>query len=129
MTRHASFRLIAGLLVAALWLPLLLYFTSGGYGPFWLFMTGFYTVPLTLLVAAPLVFLFRHRISLALCLVVGLAIGFLGSLTFLATTNYLAALHWAPLLIVSGLVSSFLFWLVAVFRNGDLTIVGGVRER
>ena len=114
MTRSASVRLIAGLLVAGLWLPLLSLITVFSSGPFWFVMTALYTVPLTLIVAAPLVFLFRRRLTLALCLAFGLIISLLGMLVFLATTNYLAALTWAPLLTASGLVSSFLFWLVAV---------------
>jgi hypothetical protein len=128
MTHSASFRLVCGLFVAALWLPVLLLATSGPYGKFWFLMTAFYTVPLTLIVAAPLVYFFRHRLSLLSCLACGLGVGFLGALTFLSTTNYLAALNWGPALIVSGVVSSLLFWIVGVWGNGGLTIVGGVRD-
>ena len=114
MVHSTSVRLVAGLLVAALWLPLLGLLTVPWSGPFWSVMTALYTVPLTLLVAAPLAFLFRRRLTLVLCLAFGLTISLLGVLVFSATTNYLAGLRWAPLLTASGLISSFLFWWVAV---------------
>src|SRR5262245_3044048 len=128
MTRSASLRLIYGLVVAGLWLPVLLFFTSGPYGKFWFVMTGCFTVPVTAVLAAPLVFVFRYRLSLQLCLACGLGAGVLGTLIFLATTNPLAARNWAPAFVLTGLVSSLLFWGVGVWRNGGLTIVGRVRE-
>jgi hypothetical protein len=128
MTRGASFRLGCGLLVAALWLPVVLYFTSGPYAKFGFFITAFYTVPLTLFVAAPLVYLLRYCLSLALCLASGLAIGVAGTLMVLATTNRLFAWNASLVLMLCGLVSSLIFWVVGVWRNGGLTIVGGGRE-
>jgi hypothetical protein len=122
VTRRATVQITVGLVVAALWLQCVLYFTSGGYAQFWFFMVAPFSVSLTALVAAPLVYLFRRRISFTLCCGFGLTIGLLGSLLFLATTNPLAALHWSPAFLLVGLSSSIIFWSVGVWRNRDLTI-------
>ena len=114
-------RIVVGFLAAALWLPLLSLATSGPYGAFWFGMTAMFTVPLTLLVAVPLFYMWRRRITFWLCLVAGLAIGIIGAALFLLVTNPLAARNWAPLLIVAGVLSSVVFWATAVWRNSTLT--------
>jgi hypothetical protein len=114
-------RLILGFAAAALWLPILSYATSGIYGGFWFGMIAFYTIPLTVLVATPLYYFNRKRVTFWLCVIAGVAVGVLGALLFLVMTNPLAALNWSPLLIGSGLLSSIVFWVVGVWKNGNLT--------
>ena len=97
------------------------YATSGIYGQFWSGMIALYTIPLTIFVAAPLYYFNRKRVTFWLCVIAGVAIGVVGSLLFLVTTNPLAALNWSPLLIGSGLLSSIVFWVVGVWKNGNLT--------
>jgi putative effector of murein hydrolase len=113
-------RVVLGFAVAALWLPVLLYFTAGDYGAFWLFMTASFTVPLTLFVAVPLYYFWRRRITFWRCILAGFAIGAIGALAFLAMTHPEAALNWSPGLIGSGVVTSLVFWFIAVWKNGDL---------
>jgi hypothetical protein len=115
------FRLISGFVITALWLPVLSLFTSGIYGNFWFWMIACYTVPLTIFVAVPLYYAMRRKINFLFCIVSGIGIGALGSLLFLAMTNWLSFLKWSPLLIFVGLVSSLLFWFVAVWKNSGLT--------
>ena len=114
-------RIVVGFLAAALWLPLLSLATSGPYGGFWFGMTAIFTVPLTLLVAVPLFYLWRRRITFWRCLLAGLAIGIIGAALFLLVTNPLAARNWSPLLAVAGVLSSLVFWAIAVWRNPALT--------
>ena len=78
------------------------------------------TVPLTLFVAVPTYWFFREHVGLLACMIVGVGIGAIGCLLFWAATNTLAALNWAPLLLGAGLVSSVLFWFVALWRNEGL---------
>ena len=111
-------RIVVAFTVAALWFPSLSYFMSGEYGPFWFFMIALYTAPLTLLVAVPLHYFNRKRITFLFCVLVGLGIGLLGVLSFWAMSNQLAAQNWAPLLIGTGIVSSVLFWVIGIWRNG-----------
>ena len=113
-------RLVFGFAVAALWLPVLLYFTAGDYSQFWFVMTATFTVPLTLFVAVPLYYFWRRRITLWRCVLAGVVIGILGALAFLAVTHAQAALNWSPALIGSGLVTSIIFWLVAIWNNRAL---------
>jgi hypothetical protein len=115
-------RIVLGFMAAALWLPLLELATSRIYGGFWFGMTAMFTVPLTLLVAVPLFYLWRRQITLWRCLLAGLAIGIIGAVVFLVTTNPLAALNWSPLLVVVGVLSSVVFWVTAVWRNPTLTV-------
>jgi hypothetical protein len=42
--------------------------------------------------------------------------------TFWLVTNRLAALHWSPLLLIAGLASAVIFWMIGVRGNRDLTI-------
>jgi hypothetical protein len=129
VTPRGVLRLIGGLLVAALWLPSLLYFVSRGWEKeFSSFIVAYYTVPLTLVVAGPLVYILRKKLTLARCLTVDLLLGVLGALTFWSPYSLKAMLNWGPLLMVVGVVSSFLFWVVGVWRNRDLTFVGAGRE-
>jgi hypothetical protein len=118
-------RIILGFVAAALWLPLLELLAgavTGGYGRFWFFMTAIFTVPLTILLAVPLFCLWRRRITFWRCVFAGLAIGIVGAVIFLVTTNPLAALNSSPLLIVAGVLSSLVFWVIAVWRNAALTV-------
>jgi len=110
-------RVFLGFAAAALWLPLVSYFTGGVYGQFWFVMTASFTVPLTVVFAIPLFFLWRKRITFWRCLLAGLAIGFVGTLAFLVTTHPAAALNWAPGLIGTGVLSSIVFWAVAIWNN------------
>jgi hypothetical protein len=113
-------RIVVGFLAAALWLPLFSLATSGPYGGFWFGMTAMFTVPLTLLVAVPLFYLWRRRITFWRCLLAGLAIGIIGAALFLLLTNPLAARNWSPLLIGAGVLSSLVFWAIAIWRNPSL---------
>ena len=113
-------RIVLGFAVAALWLPVLLYFSAGDYGEFWFVMTAAFTVPLTLLVALPLYYFWRRRITFWRCLSAGCVIGILGTLAFLAMTNPQAAINWSPGLVGSGIVTSIIFWAIAVWNNDAL---------
>jgi hypothetical protein len=118
-------RIVLGFIAAALWLPVLELVAgeiSGGYGRFWFGMTAMFTVPLTVLVAVPLFYVWRRRITFWRCVFAGLVIGIIGAGLFLLTTNPLAALNWSPLLIVVGVLSSLVFWAIAVWRNPTLTV-------
>jgi fluoride ion exporter CrcB/FEX len=84
-------------------------------------IVGVYTVPLTLLLAGPLVYVFRKRLTLARCVTVGFILGMLGSFTFWSPYSLAAFFNWGPLLIVVGVISSLLFWVVGVWGNRDLT--------
>jgi len=113
-------RVFLGFAAAALWLPLVSYFTGGVYGQFWFVMTASFTLPLTVVLAIPLFFLWRRRITFWRCLLAGLAIGLVGALAFLAMTNLAAALNWSPGLIGAGVLSSIVFWAVGIWNNGAL---------
>jgi hypothetical protein len=113
-------RVVLGFAVAALWLPVVLYFTAGDYHAFWFVMTASFTVPLTLFVAVPVYYFWRRRITFFRCLSAGFVIGTLGALVFLAMTNPQAALNWSPGLIGSGILTSIMFWVIAIWNNGAL---------
>jgi len=85
--------------------------------PLWLILTGAFTVPLTLLVAAPVLYVLRRRMSGLLCLLSGAVIGLLGSTPFLLGPGAPYNLRWVALLALCGLLSGAVFWLVAVYRN------------
>jgi len=124
-------RLIAGFIAAAGWFPLLILSRPGLTWPGALLVL-FYTLPLTL-VAAPLVYLLRRRLSLVVCGGFGVLFGLLVAIGELWGTNPLAAPHGRVILQVGwfgliGLLSGALFWLVGVYRNDRLTIVGGGRD-
>lgn len=117
-------RIVLGFIAAAMWLPLLQLIAgevAGGYGRFWFGMTAMFMVPLTVLFAVPLFYLWRRRITFWRCVFAGLATGIVGAVIFLLTTNPLAALNWSPLLIVVGVLSSLVLWVVAVLKNRALT--------
>ena len=124
MSARGILRIIGGLVVAALWLPLLLYIVSKSWEKqFSLLIVGFYTVPLTLLIAGPFVYFLRRKLTLARCLITGALLGTLGALTFWSPYSLTAMFNWGPLLVVVGIISSFLFWVVGVWGNRDLTCV------
>lgn len=114
-------RLILGFISAAFVVPVSLYFASGTYRAFWLFMVASFIVPLTLFVAAPLYYLARKRITFWLCIFCGGLVGILGSLVFLLSTNKLAAQNWVLSFVFIGLFSSAIFWFVGIWRNYSLT--------
>ena len=117
-------RVIVGLFAAALWLPILTLFSWPGGAV----LVGALTIPLTLLVAAPLVYLFRRRLSLWLCLAAGATVGAIGAATFTWLTNPLAGANSAPALIGVGAISGGVFWLAGVFRNPYFAEVKGAHS-
>jgi hypothetical protein len=124
-------RLVAGFLAAASWLPLLILMRPGLTWP-GAALVLMYALPLTVL-AAPVVYLLRRRLSFILCGAFGILFGLVGAVGLLWGTNPLAAPRVQVLLQVGwfgliGLISGALFWLVGVYRNDRLTIVGGNRE-
>jgi hypothetical protein len=130
MSPRATLRLIGGLLVAALWLPALLYIVSRGWErEFSFLIVAYYTIPLTLLVAGPLVYIQRKKLTLVRCLTVGLLLGTLGAFTFWSPYSLKAMFNWGPVLMFVGVISSLLFWVVSVWRNRDLTAIGAGRGR
>lgn len=110
-------RVILGFAVAALWLPVLSYLTGGVYAEFWFVMTAAFTVPMTLFVAVPLYYRWRQRVSFVRCLLAGVVIGVIGAVAFLAMTNPQAALNWSPGVVGAGVVSSIIFWVIAIWKN------------
>ena len=80
-------------------------------------MVSSFTVPLTLLVAVPLYLRIRGQVSFLQCLGAGLVAGLIGVALFYLGTNPLAALNWGVSLVLAGLLSSVVFWLVAVWKN------------
>lgn len=108
-----------GFLAAALWLPLVLFFISGEYGGFWFAMVAYFTIPLTGCVAVPLfpVFNRRSNVGIVACLLFGFAIGLVGVLLFRLITNQQAMLGWALSLVLSGVLSGFVFWVAGVWKN------------
>jgi hypothetical protein len=85
----------------------------------------FLTVPLTLL-AIPLVYFGRRRLSLARCGVYAAGFGLLGAAAILAGASPLTAPHWflyttGLALMTVGLVSGVLFWAIGIWRNDNLT--------
>jgi hypothetical protein len=110
-------RLVLGFVVAALWLPAYAYVLSRSLVESGAVLVAMFTVPLTLFVAAPLYWALRERVGFLACICAGLCVGAIGCLLFWLSTNTLAALNWSPLLLAAGLVSSFLFWVVALWGN------------
>ena len=113
-------RLILGFAAAGLWLPVLLYFAAGEYAEFWFVMTALFTIPLTVFVAVPLYYFWRAHITFGRCLLAGFGIGVVGTLAFLAMTHPEAALNGSPALIGAGVLSSVIFWAIAIWQNGAL---------
>ena len=113
------FRISLGFLAAASWLPLLLYFTSDEFGDFWSVMVAYFTVPLTVFIAVPLFIVFSRRsnVGAAACLIFGFAVGLVGVLLFWLMTNQQAMLRWAVALVLSGVLSGFVFWIAGVWKN------------
>jgi hypothetical protein len=128
MNLGSTQRLVLGLLVAALWFPLLAWERALDHGWVAFMLVGMFTLPVTLLMAAPLVYLLRRRLSFTLCCTFGIALGGLLALADVLTGNWVAARGDALMGIPVGLISSILFWLIGVWRNRALTIAGGVRD-
>jgi|HubBroStandDraft_1064217.scaffolds.fasta_scaffold268541_1 hypothetical protein len=129
MNSRGTIRLAFALGVAALWLPLLASWRAqDGYRGTGFLITGGFTVPITLLVAAPLVYVFRRRLSFLLSCLFGIALSLIGLLPDLITGHWGVANGLAQIIVPAGLISSMLFWLVGVRGNRDLTCVGADRE-
>jgi hypothetical protein len=118
-------RLIAGFIVAVGWLPLVQLLQPGITWPgALLFLIAM--IPFAVL-AAPLVYFMRHRISPFLCVAFGMLFGLLGAVVFMWGTSPLAAplgqlsfrVAWYGAI---GSISGALFWLAGVYRNDRLTI-------
>lgn len=124
MSARGTLRVILGLIVAALWLPVLLYVLSRGWEKTFSFLiVTLYTVPVTVLIATPLVYFLRRKLTLGRCLTAGFVLGTLGALTFWSPYSPKAMFNWGPLLMAVGVVSSLLFWVTGVWRNRDLNKV------
>ena len=110
-------RTLVGLVAAALWLPTALYllFPNDG-GKIAAIIAAMCTVPLTLVIAAPVVFLLRRKLSLGWCIGLGVATGVAGLVecifVFPLSLDFL--LFWC---IGAGVVSSLVFWIVGVVGN------------
>ena len=133
MSARGTLRVILGLIVAALWLPVLLYvFSRGWEKTFSFFIVALYTVTVTVLIATPLVYFLRRKLTLGRCLATGFVLGTLGALTFWSPYSPKAMFNWGPLLMAVGVISSLLFWVTGVWGNRDLhkvTSVGSARPR
>jgi len=123
-------RLIAGFIATAFWLPAVVFLAHADDHPWTrvgVSMVPLLTLPLTLL-AVPLVYFGRRRLSFTRCLASGAAFGVLGAAAVLAwaRASPFAAPHWFfYTMILSfmtvGLVSGAVFWLAGVWRNDNLT--------
>jgi hypothetical protein len=125
-------RLVAGFIAAAGWLPLVILFAHRELWQFGFLMVLFFTVPFTLL-AIPFVYLARRHLSLLVCGACGALFGLVGAVALLAGTNPFAAPHGLIVREVAstmglGFVSGLLFWVIGIWRNSGLTIVGGGRD-
>jgi hypothetical protein len=115
-------RLILAFISAAFFVPTITLFTSDGYFRLQGFaLIAIFTVPLTVIGAAPLYVVFRKSITIWLCMVAGFSLGLVGSLIFLLMTNPKAYLNWLPAFLFAGWSSSVVFWLVGIWRNRNLT--------
>jgi hypothetical protein len=115
-------RVILGFVAAALWLPLLFLLVEGGnyYGRVWFSMVAAFTIPLTLFAAVPLFYFWRSRITFWRCLLAGVGLGLVGAAAFLLMTNPTAAANWFLGMVGAGVLSSMIFWFIAVWNNGAL---------
>jgi len=116
------FRVVLGFVAAALCFPagVLVYAMCIGewrWGPLFASLAAVYTVPLTILVAAPLFLLFRRHASFLVCVGAGIAVGLIGVLleALLGSYGYAVAMAWKFAAV--GAVSASVFYFVAVFRN------------
>jgi hypothetical protein len=109
-------RFLLGLLVTALWLPAVAFVATPQWRAFGVLVASF-TVPLTLLFAAPIAFALRQRTNVLVCAIFGTLGGGIGALIFTWTTNPIAGRNWAPGLVVLGLLCGLVFWFSAVWRN------------
>jgi hypothetical protein len=123
-------RLIAGFLAAAIWLPLLILLQRGLTWP-GAVLVLLYATPMTLL-AAPIVYLLRRRLSLVLCGIFGTLFGLVGAIGLMGTNPLAAPRELAMLRLgrfgLIGLISGALFWVVGVYRNDRLTIARAAHD-
>ena len=117
---HRRARVVLGFVVAALWLPAIGLFMDW-YSGVWARASTLLSVPLTVFVAVPIYLVVRKRISFLICAFAGVGIGALGALPWALDGNTRAAMNLAPILMVVGFISSILFWLIAVWKNGPRT--------
>ena len=112
-------RIIVGFVSAALVMPLIGYIFGGKYNYFWFSMILYFSLFSVLIFGVPLFYLNRKFINLKKCLIFGAVIGSVASLVLINTgTNffiYLALFNFC------GILSSFVFWVVAVRNNANLT--------
>ena len=127
MKLNSTQRLVLGLLAAALWFPLLAWQRAQENGWVSFMIVGMFTLPVTLLIAAPLVCFLRRRLSFPLCCAFGIVLGGLLALPDVLLGNWVVARGDALMVIPVRLISSIVFWLIGVWRNRALTVVGGVR--
>lgn len=111
-------RVVFGFLVAALWLPVVTYLRAPTPGEeFFARAPLVLTVPLTLFVAVPVFLVLKQRASFLVCVLAGAVVGAVGAILFLLVTNWEAGINWAAALVGCGVISSVLFWLVAIWRS------------
>jgi hypothetical protein len=114
-------RLIIGLTVAALWLPLVGLLHGSWEGQFFAGAVALFTVPLTLVVAAPVCAVFYYSKvapSWWFCMIFGGIVGFLGAMIFAAiSNNSLIGWNSAPGFILVGVISALMFWAIGIRKN------------
>jgi hypothetical protein len=130
------FRLILGLAVAALWFPLLTLTFAPAPAKLAAILSAGLTVPLTAVIAGPLVYALRRRLTLSASTLSGAAIGALGVIAYGAGTRWAIDLTLMLVFVAVGSISGVLFWVVGVYRNAAMrpanvhaSAVGGSVER
>jgi uncharacterized membrane protein YeiH len=114
-------RLFLGFVVAAVWLPVsLLLYSPAGQGELPAVLVAMLAVPLTVFAAAPLYWVLRRRVNLIVCICSGAIVGVFGCLLFWLGTNWLATVNTSPAILITALVSSLIFWAVAIWNNKRL---------
>ena len=114
-------RLVLGIIAEALWLPILAYVTLGRLGEGYFVILAMFTVPLTLFVAVPFYLLTKKYFTFLVSIYFGLAIGALVALVYYLNTDPINGVNMAPIFLLLGLISSVLFWIVAIWKNGSPT--------
>ena len=111
-------RVVLGFLVAALWLPVFTYLQAPTPADeFFARAPLVLTVPLTLFVAVPMFLMLKQHASFLVCVLSGAVVGAIGALLFMLVTHWEAGINWAPALVGCGVISSVLFWVVAIWRS------------